>query len=267
MIVDVESDERRLLFVAPGAVISACGLAVDDRRLLCAYTSDQKCAIAVFDRSEDYRLVDTIVLPTIRDIHSIVLDGEGVIVAATGTDEIVRCDDSGRGEVLWRAAPGGGDTHHINSLARVDGRLCCTAFGLRDGASWDDAVDGYAYDIEAGRRIAGGLYQPHSLVSSGELAYLCDSARSALRTTASDIRFFDGYVRGLAIHDDGRYFVGTSIGRRVPRTLSTVGNAAFAGEPAGRCGIEMGRLDTVRPGARIAFDGVASEIYDVVLIG
>lgn len=247
--------------------VSACGLAADAANVYCAYTQSGASFLAVCDIRAN-RIVESMPLASVRDVHSVVFEGGALIVASTGNDSIVRVRLSdGAGEVLWRANSGGTDTHHVNGLHVYDGRVLCTAFGPRLGPSWADAVDGYVYDLTTGAYLMRGIYQPHSLASNGAELYFCESARGAIRSLRGDVQYVAGYARGLAFTGDGAYAAGCSVARRADGVPGAAfGNPAEAGARSGVCAVYFGSLVECAI-SRERLDHLGSEIYDVLAFG
>ena len=265
------SGEWQPIYAAESGPISACGLAAGGTDVYCAYTYDGNSHVAVCDL-QTARVIESIPLPRVRDAHGLVLDGDSVIVASTGSDEIVRVQlADGRCDVLWRASSADADTHHLSGLLMHEGRLLCTAFGRRIGPSWADAVDGYLYDLSRGTYLARGIYQPHSPALYDGRLYFCESPRGAVRSLEGDVQYVEGYARGLAFADDGSYAAGCSIARRAQDIPgATYRNPADTGAPAGRCAVYFGTLGGTLADcecSRERLDDLGAEIFDVLTVG
>lgn len=258
------SGEWRPIYHDTAEPISACGIAADRTHVYCSYSFGGESYLAICDARAS-SIVETMPLAGVRDVHSIALDGEAIIVASTGTDEIVRVDLSAASrEVLWRASAANTDTHHVNGVLAHEGRLLCSAFGRRIGPSWADAVDGYIYDISSGEYRARGIYHPHSLAAYAKELYVCESARGAVRSLQSDVAYLAGYARGLTIAGDGSYVAGCSVARRA--VGAAYANPADAGDREGRCAVYFGSLHDLALTSE-SLEHLGAEIYDLVAIG
>lgn len=246
-----------------GAAISACGLAAWEGRIFCAYTQGERSFLAVCDARAD-GITETIALPGVRDVHSIVLDADGIVAASTGHDEVVRIGWNGAVETLWRVSADSRDEHHVNGLCFFEGRLLCSAFGPRIGPSWADAIDGYVYDITRSQYVARGLYQPHSLAPYGAAIYCCESARGAIRSLAADIQYVPGYARGLAFDENGSYAAGCSVARSAAAWPAYL-NPADRGGRTGSCALYFGSVHGMRTSC-VDLEPWGEEIYDVLAL-
>jgi len=253
---------------APGSSpASACGLATDGTNVYCAYTQDDASHIAVWDVFAP-RFVESIPLPTVIDVHALVLDGEHVIVASTGSDEVVRVNlADGDCDILWRAGSAPKDTHHLSGLLMHEGRLLSTAFGPRLGRSWADAVDGYIYDLSSGVYLARGIYQPHSPASHEGSLYFCESPRGFIRSLYGAVQFVAGYARGLVFTGGDSYAAGCSVARRGDGVHAAgYSNPADPGARAGTCAVYFGSLSDYAF-SRESLEHLGAEIYDILAIG
>ena len=279
-VIDAPGDEIRWLDFAPNRLYSARGMAQRDGSLHIAGIAAEGSALAVFD-TQSWVLRDFSVVEGLADVHSVSLDGNAIIAASTGSDEIVRITHNGVAhaiETLWAPSVEHVDTHHVNSVAFHQGDLFCCAFGPKAGERWKSARNGYLYNITRNKNVAAGLYQPHSIASQADELYLCESARSevcAIRPSGSvahgGIRIVTqpgaGYTRGLAVANRQTLIVGESVGRK-DATDRTVLNWDEPGEPLGKCATHLHHLDAsgAEEKCEIAdFSGVALEIYDILL--
>jgi hypothetical protein len=174
-------------------------------------------------------------------------------------------DSLGQGEVIWRASHEGRDTHHINSLALIGGRLCLTAFGPKRGALWSTAVDGYVFDVERQDVLATGLEHPHSLHEAGSDVYVAESRRARVLCLTNGVTYdIGGYARGLCV-DSGTMIVGVSTARSRSKSTGVVENPADPGEVVGQAGLRAVPLQRRSPNAPdVDLSSYGPEIYDVV---
>jgi hypothetical protein len=209
-------------------------------------------------------------LAEVSDGHSVVRYGNGLVIASTGSDELVGYRLDGchpvDAHVVWSPTHSGTDLHHLNSLAAIDGDLMCSAFGARSGDSWVTARDGYVFNVSRQTTVTNGLDQPHSVTwAAGELC-VCNSALGTVQSTGRVIARLAGYSRGLAFTADAMY-VATSLGR-TPGIDAGAGrrfmNPSADGTLIGRCAVVRVPLDG---GARleIGLGFAGAEIYDLLV--
>lgn len=218
----------------------------------------------------DLNVLEVVSLKRIRDIHSIIFHGSELLVASSGTDEVVAYGlNDGRERVLYAAAPGGLDTVHLNSLCMHKGRLIACMHGPHRSSS---PRLGRVVDTETGEVVIDGLRQPHSLVSTGDALLVLESGTGRLwrlpdQAPLADLGHFAGYVRGLCKVDES-IVVGRSAPRRWSRSRDTrvPGGVGFtSGEGSGdqnRAAMFVRDHD----GGGRAFDlsGLTLEIYDIL---
>jgi WD40 repeat protein len=268
-VVDADSGEHRWLDYGRKGFTNACGLAQTDTLLYSACSNEHASYLAVFEKPE-LHLREIMPLNGVFDAHSICLDGDAMIVASSGSDEIVRLtlDGSWAGnEVIWRASDRREDTEHVNALMWHQGRLLCSGFGGKVTARWSDSKNGYVYDVTKGSYLVRGISHPHSLGEHRREVYFCESSLSSVRTMDRNVAQFSGYVRGLAFSNDGKCFVGRSIGRYETESPEFVLNPMGPGVSSGTCAIEV--CDSLEPNAtRRSLDltDFAREIYDILLL-
>lgn len=263
-IYDTSSESCDWLRIDKNKAVSGVGLYISQNTIFCACTDGERSYLAIVDK-RDYAVRDVVRLVGIMDVHSICVDGNDLIAASTGRDEVVRvaADGGGPTETLWAATSTGADTHHVNSIVQANGTLLVSAFGPRMGSRWSSAVDGYIYDVGASKAILRGLLQPHSLVVRNEKVVFCESACQSIRDLDGAMRYLDGYARGIAFDNTGNLYVGSSVGRRDATLPGMVMNPSEDGPTAGRC--ELIVLPEQEGLASKAFDlaHLGAEIYDV----
>lgn len=270
---------RRLQWVDLGytrpAVVSGKGMAMNDEylfhvSLVASEENKVRTHLLVLSR-EDLRLVHEQVLSGVHDGHSIVVDGDRICVASTGTEQLVAYTldgvEASGPVVIWSPTGAERDTQHVNSIALHDGSLLASAIGSRVQGSWAAAQHGYVVDVASGETVVTGLSHPHSLTSHDGRLTFCNSQFGSLNDADGPINHFAGYARGLAYAADGTTYVGTSVGRR-PRNDPLRGQGAFhnpwtGGEPVGRCAVVELRPDGLR--TEIGLTHLGSEIYDLML--
>ncbi len=174
-----------------------------------------------------------------------------------------RCRPGAR-RVVWAASDTGRDTHHLNSVAVVDGRLLATGFGPKTGERHSSATDGFVHDLGADTRVLGNLWHPHSVTATPRGGLVCESSRSwVVDLSGREVATANGYVRGLAA-DGTDLLIASSIGRKESRSQPGVSNPADPGAPEGHCTVqrtpEHGWSTTVDVGH------FGREIYDLLVL-
>jgi hypothetical protein len=223
------------------------------------------------------RLTRLSALRRVKDGHSIVAQGDALLVVSSGTNQVVRIvwpqGAEPKESVFFEIDPGA-DTLHMNALQSYRGKLYLSMFGPRGDGLWRDASDGRVVRLDDRAVVASGLYHPHALFVDDD-ALLCVSSMTnriyrvdadARRDTGSEpaaLPPLDGYLRGVAT-DDKCIFVGTSTGRTRSRaTGEHVDAPAFA--KGIECGVHI--LDKSTRQARwLDLSPFASEIYDLLVI-
>ncbi len=174
-----------------------------------------------------------------RDVHSIAVQGHGLLAVSTGTDELLRLDLDTEGavvgeHVIWRpeGTRGRTDQHHLNAVAVVDGEVLVAGFGAPNATGeWRSAVGGFVRAIAGSSARLEPLYHPHSICPLGAGAFaVCESPRRRVVTNAGKVSDeLPGYARGIARVED-KLFVGTSRDRHPAEPLSILPHAGAADE-------------------------------------
>lgn len=245
--------------------LSATGMARTESSLYVACIGEKGSSVIEIDmlaRSEVRRFA----LPETHDVHSIIVSGDSLIVASTGTDEVLRYSLSNIGipEPLWRAGNERSDTHHLNALAVENGRFIGSAFGEKADSRWSSARRGYIFDVATSQKLFEPIYHPHSLATFGGDLFFCESSRSMLLSLGGRARKFQGYVRGLTFARDGSFVIGSSIGRTSSDRPDEVLNPADSGMPTGSCGIEIVPSFEAPTSRFIDLSAFTKEVYDVM---
>jgi hypothetical protein len=275
LLVDAENEETRPVAIgAPTAGVLGCvGLWGDRSVVYCAWAAaDGRPYVSVLDK-RTLAVLEVAALDGVRDVHSVSVVESFLYVVSTGTDEVRRVPTDRLGapsEVVWQATDAGCDTHHVNAILPVKGRLFCSAFGPKNGDRWSTALAGYVVDIESGDIIERGIEHPHSLAVAPDDLYVAESRRARVYGIAHHRTFeVEGYARGLCVLPDG-FVVGLSRGRARSRSLGTIENAADPGERAGDMGLAFFRQSDSPPGAkpyaRLDLSAYGPEVYDVMLL-
>jgi hypothetical protein len=223
------------------------------------------------------RLLGDSLLPEVRDPHSVCVYDEHLLIASTGTDEIVAYDLSGGevgdiAETFWRASFEGSDTHHVNSVYSDGRRVIVSAFGLRSGEFWSSAQNGYIRDVTSGRTLVEGLRHPHSVRIHGDQVYFTESSTQTLREVGAEAVVIGGYARGCDVAPDDSILVGSNAARRLSRSRGVVTNSGNVendeGDVVGKCSIAHVKLSAGRA-LRTYYDitPFGKEIYDIRVLG
>lgn len=251
---------------------SGVGLCHDDALLyhLSIRNSDFATLLTILDKvSLTVRSVTE--LTEISDGHSLVRRGLDLVVVSTGTDEILSYRVNGTGvsapRLVWSPTGARDDTHHLNSVAVVGGRLLCTGFGPKTNDSWTSASQGYVFDIDTGTTVREGLHQPHTICEHQGRIMLCNSRLGSIDDLDGPIGFLSGYSRGLAFAPDGTIYAGTSLARRATPALSGAtefDNPNTPGVLHGRCAVVV--MAPNGPRIEIGMSAYGAEIYDLLLV-
>lgn len=245
---------RWVRFPAPWGV-GATGLALTASDL---FVVTQNGYLAVCDR-DGLKLRANPCFEKAYDAHSVMVEGERIFVVGTGADAVFELSiRAGRflfEKVAWRPDPDAPaeDRNHLNSLTRWGRDIFVSGFGTKAAEPWYYAAKGFVKEIPSGRCLAEDIYQPHSLLPFGNDLFLCESARSLIRTARGDRSVeLSGYTRGLCAAK-GKIYVGTSKWRH-----------NYTGPGEARCKIICVDPVNFRVEAQFDFGDHADEIYDIV---
>lgn len=258
------------------SIMGTRGICANGDFLYAAYTVGwHETHVASYKVGESVELVDDVTLPDVSDPHSICIFEDRLLVASTGTDEVVAYAlDHGAvsrsAEQFWRATDERRDTHHVNSVCSDGASVVISAFGPREGEFWSSARSGYLYDVTARTYIAEDVYQPHSVRAFQEGLCFAESSRQTLRFVGGKTILVGGYVRGCDRAADGMLLVGTNAARRVSRSRGEVTNAqnieSTEGERVGTCSIVSITGAEVPLRSYIDISSFGAEIYDIVIL-
>jgi hypothetical protein len=252
---------------------SGTGICADNEYIYHVFiaNADFTSHLTIFDR-HSLQVVHVQPLPEVVDGHSIVRSEQDLVVASTGTDQIIAYTldgfELGEARVIWSPTDSGTDTHHINSLAVADGDLICSAFGPKEDDSWVTARNGYVCNISTDTEILDGLLQPHSAAWHDGQLFFCNSLEGSVNNQEGVVAYLFGYARGLTFGPDGTLYTATSLGRRPPpasEDIGVFGNPGDEGELLGHCAlVQMTEVGTNRLEKSMATFG--NEIYDIVVL-
>jgi hypothetical protein len=157
-------------------------------------------AIAVFD--DDWTQVDLFEPGGIKDIHGLAVHDGSLLIASTGTNQIVACDlATGALRPFWSDPAALSDTVHVNDIAAEGGRVVASRFGPRRS---DGQRSGDVFDVLTGETLVAAIREPHSVVLVEGTVHVLESPTGDLvrcHPGFSPRRLYGivGYARGLAV--------------------------------------------------------------------
>lgn len=253
-------------------LVSGAGIAADEDFVyhVSIAQTDFETRLTVLDRST-FEVVHVQRLTDVVDAHSIARYGADLCVASTGTDEVVAYRIDGHRltdpRVLFTPTGAKDDTHHINSVAVVNGELLCSAFGPKNGGSWSTAAHGYIRNVTRNMDILTGLQQPHTVTCRADEILFCNSQLGTVESVDGPVAYLAGYARGLAFAPDGTMYAATSEARRpthLPARTDIFENRNDVGELHGRCAVVQFSSRGLR--TEFGLSTFGAEIYDLHLL-
>lgn len=177
------------------------------------------------------------------DVHDVLIESNGILLVSTETNAI---DCFGfDGAPTWTMSyPGEHDSHHFNSLVRMNGKLLVSRFGnfTQSGAYRSNTRNaGYVEIVGENAVAVSGLSQPHSLVVDEDRLLLANSEQFEIREYSGKFELnrkknLGGYTRGIFVRNDIVY-VGISGNRKdlqAPKKASIVALDRASWEEVGR---------------------------------
>lgn len=262
----IEEDLSSYRYVKPGRmpICGVTGLAADERYI---YAATQSMVLAVMDRAS-LQLASFFIYHEIKDPHSILKDGDRLLVVASGMNAIYECPVQNgfitEERVFWKSSEAdfGRDCDHYNSIMRYGSRILATCFGRNDG-SWASARSGYATDLSTNERVVENLMHPHSLMECGGRLLACESSHAAVvETSRNNEVILNGYTRGLCNGPLGLY-AAISAGRKVSRSTGRENPGIL--EKNFISGIHLLDPETLRPKKFLEIKD--REFYDLMVVG
>lgn len=262
MIIEEDLSSYRYVKPAKMPICGVTGIAIDAQYI---YAATQSKVLAVMDR-KSLQLASFFIHHEIQDPHSILLDGDRLLVVASGMNAVYECPiDKGfvKGEQpFWKSSEFGKDVDHFNSIIKRGSRILVSGFGRNDG-SWETAKSGYVMDLASGERLVEGLTHPHTLMECDGRLLACESSRGAvLETSREKEAVLNGYTRGLCVGPEGLY-VTTSVARKVSRSTG-VQNPGMEKKHF-RSGIYLLDQDTLETKRYLAIPD--REFYELMVVG
>ena len=240
----------------PTGEIRIMGLAVGASTLLAVAGSKDQAFLATFDIHLNQTSWNE--LPGASDPHGLIMADSRIWVVSTGTNQIICYELSAAGPSNPTCAylHPSGEPQHFNGIARHEGRLILSAFGVAAATSREVSNTGYMIDIASGAHIRTGLDQPHSPLSRNKSLFFCESKPSLL-WLGDDASFrLEGYLRGLAVAPDGIMHVARSSPRPPHEKLRAV---------RGDAGILSIAPDGKVMGCQ-SLTGMGAEVYDLMAL-
>lgn len=224
----------------------------------------------LLDPDRDFVEVSSGTLPLRSDPHAVCArDGE-LYFTLSGRDGVYRAAlDERSGE--WDVAPywtfpgstGEEDERHVNGIDFVDGELCVSGFGLKEGEMWPSARGGFVYNVYRDEYVARGIYHPHSLRGDSGTLWVCESPNRRVWSDGGEEYddFPPGYIRGLAV--DGRsLYVGSSKSRVVSKSTGRMNRQDP--EYAGTCRVYQIDRETGDVMTLVDFSETRNEIFELL---
>ncbi len=254
----------------PGLVTGATGITQFQDHIFILFASIENYYVSILDK-ETLKPLGCFEVPEVKDGHSILAHKNCLYIASSGTDEILCYDIAGNQiqnpRVIWQASDEKRDTHHVNSIAQINGELIVSAFGPKEGKLWSTAKRGYIYNLTRDEMIKEDIYHPHSLsVRGGKIYYTESQANTLCSVDEGALIDLNGYTRGVAWLSDDLVCIASSIGRKISRSTKLVANPGDPGEPAGECGLFIGSIRERRIIAHIDMSHFGPEIYDALVL-
>ncbi len=218
----------------------------------------------------DLQIHRTVPLDSVRDAHSLIQHEGALLVASTGTNQIIRVCWDGQGlpkeEVFWSAVERTSeDNVHVNSILEYRGDVLVSLFGAKIDGAWDSSNRGEVRNLTTGQVLCDSLRHPHSLFSL-EGGVCCLSSLDGRVVQANDsagqtLWNLPGYVRGVV--RDGRFlFVATSRFRQRSRKT---GRSRLA--PLAMSGCRLHRIDLLSGQIEMRdLSPFGQEIYDLAVL-
>jgi hypothetical protein len=206
------------------------------------------------------------------DAHSMVILGDTLFIASTGTDSVLRYvvvhgpDDILFIERFWspQFSLGVKDKNHVNSLFNYNDKLYVSVCGTMDGEDRTNARQGYIYNINDSVKVSTKpIVHPHSIIIDNGDLYYCEALNRSVKKNDEVLLTIDsGYARGLAISDE-YIIVGRSVRRKVSKSRG-VANAIINDGSEGSCAVLVHDRKTNKLNKIIDFSNIQNEIYEII---
>jgi len=191
-------------------------------RRLFGYT----CTMEVLDK--DFRLIDTVVCPTVSDPHQAIERNGAVYVANTGRNRIEVCRDGGFSNINWTGEHR--DVHHINTVWFDESSF----YTLENNSKEPSDARIFDLDWQPKQTIPLGLGS-HNIFRHGQSLYTCSSLDRAMirhdlesaESTEFPLLGRKWLPRGLAKGAQGFYVGMSAEGTRKERHGGNPGKVIF----------------------------------------
>jgi uncharacterized protein (TIGR03032 family) len=224
---------------------------------------------------------DTLWLPRVTfytgqvDMHDIAFGHDGIYAVNTSFSCICKVDGNYNFKPIWQPhfidSLVSEDRCHLNGMVMINGKpKYVTALGSGNSMqSWraDIVAGGVLMDIEQNEILLQGLSMPHSPKWYNNELYFLQSANGTLsrfdfsKQQAIPLKKFDGFCRGLSIHQDYA-FIGFS---KLRKNSSTFAKLSFS-DQANFAGIKIIHLPTLAEVGEIRYQTSVDEIYEVMVL-
>jgi len=215
------------------------------------------------------------------DVHDLAIDANGNLVFVnTLFGCLATFSERFNFQPLWKpkflSKITAEDRCHLNGLAMHDGKAryvtTCSQSDLAGGWREFRTDGGCVIDVETSEIVVEGFSMPHSPRLYRDKLWLLDSGNGWFgwlepkTGNFERVSFCPGYARGLAFFE--KYaFIGLSRPRR-EQTFSglPLDDALDEHRQTARCGIQVVDLESGEVCHWLQFDGIVSELYDVVVL-
>ena len=117
---------------------SFTGVAIDDNYIY-ALSQNVDDGLYIFDKHTCELIINEHLTPS-AEPHSLIVDHDNIYIVSTGTDQILHYKFDKKNlkitfhAVLWQVADSTGtaDTHHLNSIAKLDENILVSGFGPKE---------------------------------------------------------------------------------------------------------------------------------------
>lgn len=200
-------------FIDPRVDLGITGIAVLPDMTLVAIQSPSRPRVVKLSNALEYW--ETIEVPGLKDPHGMAVMDRTILMASTGTNEILAVDvDTGRTWKHWTFhETTDRDVLHLSSIALHDGRVLVSTHNSPLPGP-DRSGCGCILDVATGESLVDGLERPHSLASIGGHLHFLNSSSGGIARLGEGGRIeagprIEGFTRGIALAG-GRLLVGAS---------------------------------------------------------
>lgn len=248
------------------------GIAIyTDKIIVAQKDSNNDCYLVVYSQ-EDFSVLNEVLVKETKDIHSVCISGNEIIVVSTGTNEIhyfslnvILKDKEARPikKVSTRLTSNTtSDIIHLNGINLHQDQILVSGFGaIKQDSRWAVAEDGFVLNMSSGEILSNNLLRhPHSVFVNGDDLYYCESGEGKIyKNNQAIIHSCDGYVRGLSVTSDSskiyfgissRFYKELNILRTEPKIFK----------------YELNSKNEYEVSKSIILGEPGSEIYDIVLL-